>query len=242
MSINEEQEIIDEYYKRYYHNVHYSRNKSIAAPSFHKALEKSRPASLNYETVIELGCGGMQHLEYVKHGFQKYIGIDRNFGLSVADENFKIHKTVESLNNSSDLVVGLEADLNLTDLSSLYGTADRVVVTCLLLHMPDAGKFLTLIKNLLKPDTGVFDLLLPVDPGLMVDLYRFFISRPQSKRLGCTTFDLVSALEHKASYKSLYTYMFWFWRGFSLRARAYPFGKILPVSFNAYIIFSLDRN
>jgi hypothetical protein len=239
MNVNEEQEIVDEYYKRYYHNVHYSKLAKVGASSFHRALEEGRTPEKEYDVVIELGCGGMQHLEYVKHKFKKYIGIDRNFGMSVVDEAVPIYKNEADLLASKSRIVKFEADLDRADLSFLYGKADRVVITCLLLHMPDAKKFLTLLRNLLKPDVGTFDLLLPVDPGLMVDLYRYFISRPQSKKIGCTTFDLVAALEHTRSYKSLYTYMKWFWRDYDLKVKAYPFGRFLPVSLNAYLIFSI---
>jgi phosphatidylethanolamine/phosphatidyl-N-methylethanolamine N-methyltransferase len=234
-----EEMIVDDYYKRYYNNVHYSKYSSLGSSAFHKALEKNHPPGKNIDLVIELGCGSMQHLKYVRHKYNKYIGIDRNFGLSIANEDIPVFKNHLDLLGSDSKIIKYQADLDSSDLSFLYGKADRIVITCLLLHMHDTKKFLTLLQNLLKPKTGVIDLLLPVDPGIMVDLYRFFVSRRRAKNLGCTNFDLVAALEHTLSYKSLYTYMHYFWENYDVKVSAYPFGKFLPVSLNAFVVFSI---
>jgi phosphatidylethanolamine/phosphatidyl-N-methylethanolamine N-methyltransferase len=73
---------------------------------------------------------------------------------------------------------------------------DRVIATCLLLHLPEPIDALRDWIRILKPG-GVADLLIPCEPGLALRSYRKLISRPRANRLGFKYFDLVNAVDHK---------------------------------------------
>ena len=149
----------------FFRKIYYSSFSKIVAGIFHRFLEKNR--SGYYPITLELAATHGQHLDFVTHGYGTYILSD--FVLN----DTLIAKSKEKINVSV-------MKLDVRDLSDLTENGiDRVVVTCLLHHIEDVPPALQQMVRVLKPETGVIDILLPNDPSFIWNLGRIIFTVPK---------------------------------------------------------------
>lgn len=182
--------LVTSYYDNYYATVHNGCSTGFAASLMQRHLEHLRSSSTHYDLVLELGAGTLQHFPFVKHSFNTYIASDlREIPLN---GDWKRWSDGSSVTRQGKYLAKFDAQKVPFDDSSF----DRVVATCLLLHLPQPVDALRDWVRILKPG-GVADLLIPCEPGLALRSYRKIVSRPRANRLGFKHFDLVNAVDHK---------------------------------------------
>lgn len=138
----------------------------------HKTLERGLDNE-HYSVVLELGAGQGQHLEHVRHSFDKYYETDVRIKLlkdSTRDRQ-------EDLRVSQILV-------NAEDLTQ-FGeeSVDRIVLSCLLAHLERPKTALMEMRRVLKKG-GRLDIYLPSEPGFLLRLMRFLTTVPKAQIIG----------------------------------------------------------
>lgn len=182
--------LVSSYYDDFYSCVHAGAATGRAAALMQKHLETKHTKQNYYSRVLELGAGTMQHFEFVEHQFDTYIASDiREIPISEGWQSWRFGA-------SPDRDGKFLAQFDATEVPFVDSSFDRILATCLLLHLPQPIVALKDWLRVLKPG-GVIDLLIPCEPGLALRTYRKFVSRPRSKRLGFKYFDLVNAIDHK---------------------------------------------
>jgi len=179
-------EIIDVYYRNHYADIHSSGQLGRASASFHRALERKR-RNESYPITLELGAGNLEHYSFLNHAFETYIASDIR----------AIRRTPDVVSDERLQLLELDAEnLALPDCS-----VDRIVSTCLIVHLVDPWKALHEWQRVCRPD-GVIDFLVPCDPGFASRAFRRWISEPSARHRGVSAQDyrLVNALEHGSSF------------------------------------------
>jgi ubiquinone/menaquinone biosynthesis C-methylase UbiE len=182
--------LVSSYYDNYYSCVHGGTATGRAASLMQKHLETKRRSLDDYPRVLELGAGTMQHFPFVQHQFKTYIASDiREIPLVEGWERWDNR-------SQPDIDGNFLAQFDATSIPLNDSSLDRIVATCLLLHLPEPAEALRDWMRVLKPG-GVADVLIPCEPGLALRSYRKFVSRPRAQRLGFEYFDLVNAVDHR---------------------------------------------
>lgn len=159
-------QIVEDYYANSYNDIHGSSNLKLADKVFHRALEEKHGKKDFFANVLELGSGNYEHLNYIKHSYDKYYCIDL--------------RTPKIENPNPDKVVFLKEDVH--NLSFKDESIDRIVATCILMHLDDPVKALEEWSRVLKPG-GYIELMIPNEPGFLLTMFqRFFRSQmPEEK-------------------------------------------------------------
>jgi SAM-dependent methyltransferase len=149
----------------FFRKIYYSSFSKIIAGSFHRFLESNRNGK--YPITLELAATHGQHLDFVTHAYDSYILSD--FVVNDA----LIMKSKERKNVSV-------MKLDVRDLTTLSENGiDRIVVTCLLHHLEDVSPAIEEMTRVLKPQTGVIDILLPNDPSMIWNTGRILFTVPK---------------------------------------------------------------
>lgn len=115
----------------------------------HKMLEKGFVHPQDAVSVLEIGCNLGEHTEFVTHPYDRYIATDYR------------HVDFKPLNSRISFQVADAQNLPFED-----DTFDRVIVTCVLHHLPEPEKALREMRRVTKGG-GLVSLLVPTDPGLL---------------------------------------------------------------------------
>lgn len=152
-------------------------------------LEHGHGRESNFPKVLELGAGSLQHHPFVRHSYETYIASDiRPIGTHAGWAEWGGGRTPDAIGNFT-----MTADATAIPFDD--ATFDRVVATCLILHIPDPAAALQEWLRVTKPG-GTVDFLMPCEPGLALRLYRLLFSRRRAKKLGFEYFNLVNAVDH----------------------------------------------
>lgn len=155
----------DWYDPKFFRKIYYSSFSKIVAVIFHRFLEKNRSGF--YPITLELAATHGQHLDFVTHGYRTYILSD-----------FVLHDTLVAKSKEKDNVSVMKLDVrDLNELSE--NEIDRVIVTCLLHHIEEVPLAIEQMVRVIKPETGVIDILLPNDPSFIWNLGRIIFTVPK---------------------------------------------------------------
>lgn len=220
-------EIVENYYRDSYAQVHSSGSLGRASATFHRALERPRDPE-DYPVTLELGAGALEHLPFVQHTYSTYIASDIRQISPVAERQIENAVKIRQLDAE---------DLELPSQS-----VDRVVATCLVVHLNDPWKALVEWQRVCRT-TGVIDFLVPCDPGLTSRAFRRLISERAAGRIGVTSgeYRLVNALEHVSSFaRILALAKTCTMPGRRLDVEYYPFRWVPSWNVNAFAIFRIN--
>jgi len=190
-------ELVDAYYSECYAKVHGSGQLNKANAAMHNSLEKRRSGQ-SYDITLELGAGEFQHYPYVQHSRTQYIAGD----IRVPAKS-PIWQALEQGTGPADLRF---CEMDATSIPMPTGFADRVVATCLIMHLPDPFSVLQEWQRVCG-DGGVIDFLVPCDPGLALRAFRRLISEPTAQRVGVSAEEhrLVNAIDHVSAFPRILT-------------------------------------
>lgn len=134
------------------------------------------------ERILELGSGKSDHIRFVKQIFSEY------------------HETdfyLEALPQRSSQTSLKQFQLDATDLKSIANDEyDRIIASCLLIHLDDIQGSLSQWLRILKPG-GTLSLLIPCEPGVVLRFSRMFSTRKKAKVYGLD-YDKLHYSEHKS--------------------------------------------
>ncbi len=135
--------------------------------------------------ILEIGVGEGEHIQFVQPSYRKYVALD-------IDE-VRLQKISEMGIKSLEVMQGNAEKLDFDD-----ATFDRVIATCLLVHLLEPEKALQEWHRVLKPG-GSATIYVPCEPGLLLKLFRKFITKPKARKLGFDGYDLFIARDHLTS-------------------------------------------
>jgi phosphatidylethanolamine/phosphatidyl-N-methylethanolamine N-methyltransferase len=161
------------------------------------------------KTILELGVGEGEHIQFVTPDYAKYIAYDLDGDrLKLIDE------------------IGLpNLEIEQGDAQQLRfpnATFDRLIATCLLVHLEDPEKALREWERVLKPG-GTLTLYIPCEPGLALKIFRNLITKPKAKKMGYEGYDLFIARDHKTSADRVITLCRYIFGRDRMAVRYYPF-------------------
>jgi phosphatidylethanolamine/phosphatidyl-N-methylethanolamine N-methyltransferase len=172
------------FYKEYYARMPCGGEGGSVAKLAHNYIERPFGPAVVRDEVLEVGAGDGLHLPFVKHGFRRYLMTDTN---------------QESLEMAKERVAGRRGvECGLADAQDLpYADAsfDRLIATCVLLHLPQPEQALQEWRRVTRPG-GIVSIYVPNEPGLLTRAGRAVTSRRAAKRAGFEGFDLMIAREH----------------------------------------------
>ena len=167
--MDELENLSQKYYLGCYKSIHYKGLLGAFTRKYHYKLEKGR--TKEFSSTLEIGAGSGEHLSYVKHKFEKYYLLDPYPGddlLSLASRDHKL-----------EILTAFAEEIPLQNSS-----VDRIICTCVLLHVDSVNKSLSEFRRVAKPG-AVLDLYLPMDPGMFYRYVRHFTSHMKtSKKMG----------------------------------------------------------
>ena len=224
--------IVDTYYENFYNLVHRRDDSKKASETLQNDLERGRSSDF-FPNVIELGAGELFHISSVKHKYERYVAVDI--------------RRPSSLEGWVEIVVPqLPAEhgkyFYRADASSIQfqdETFDRLVATCLLMHLEQPLPALVEWRRLVK-SSGTLDILIPCDPGIAVRIYRTLVSRRRAERLGFEYFDLVNSLDHVHPVSSLITIAKYVFKDDEFHIDWYPF-RLSSWNLNSHIVLRVRR-
>jgi SAM-dependent methyltransferase len=171
----------DAFYSRYYQQVLCTGVVGSAQARTHKALERHAGPDMVFPRVLEVGAGNGEHFPYVRHSFDEYVETDMRqpvFPHPDSDPRRRFE------------VADAQA-LPFRDTSF-----DRVIATCLLLHLPEPETALAEWRRVVRPG-GMVSMLVPCDPGVLVRFTREVLTVPAVRRSGFQGYKLFNARDHR---------------------------------------------
>ena len=147
----------------------------------HKSLEWGL-IQREADKILELGSGKSDHIRFVKQPYSEYHETDLYLGaLPKRTENSLIK----------------QFELDATKLDSISnGEYDRIIVSCLLIHLDDMSGALTEWLRVLKAG-GTLSLMMPCEPGAVLRFARLLSTRRKSIKSGFD-YNATHYSEHKS--------------------------------------------
>jgi phosphatidylethanolamine/phosphatidyl-N-methylethanolamine N-methyltransferase len=198
--------VADNVYSKNYEAIFNSGAIGIVAKWTHLALERGKTPKDRFPVVLEVGAGQGQHLKYVRHDFDKYFETDLR--PSLLPERKKFGKVIQ-------LGVNAESLANFPDSS-----VDRVIASCVLIHLNDPEKALREWHRVLQP-SGSLDVYIAPEPGWLLRLARRISTGRKLKKLGMD-YPLFHYREHRYSYPYLKAVIISEFSEFDIKFRSYP--------------------
>jgi SAM-dependent methyltransferase len=225
-------QVVDNYYRRHYEDVHGAGCLGGAASVMHKRLERDR-GHRSYPFTVEVGAGRFEHYPFVTHARERYVATD----IRVPTEN-AVYQAVASGSGPADL------EFRQSDAMALSfddHSVDRVVATCLLIHLPDPYGAAHEWQRVCRPD-GVIDALVPCDPGMVSRAFRRGVSQRVARTQGVKAeeYALVNAIEHLSPFNRVLRLV----RaavepGRRLEVDYFPFARVPSWNLNAFAILRI---
>jgi ubiquinone/menaquinone biosynthesis C-methylase UbiE len=147
---------------------------------------------VKFESVLEIGGGTGEHLPYVRHDFEEYTIVDVS---DIAEEKLVIPRNIPA--KKVKFILGDASKLPMES-----NRFDRVIVTCVLHHIPNLELAAMEIKRVAK-NGAILDFYVPCDPGLVYRWARHWTSHLKQKKLMDLSWAEVKylwATEHRNNY------------------------------------------
>ena len=226
----EDEDLIASYYSNFYSQTHYKGFTGVYTRLYHKLLERQLPRKVD-SVVIEVGGGSGEHLDFIEKNFDRYIIVEpfpNESNIDKLAEKYKANR-VEFVTHVAERLP-FESDF-----------ADRIIFTCVLLHLQESSKALSEARRVLK-DGGNLSIYLPCDPGMLYRFVRHFGSHLKQKKLtgeSMASIKYLWSLEHIGHVLGIQTQLKKIFENDEIRMKRYPF-KFLSWNFNLFYIYQID--
>jgi|tagenome__1003787_1003787.scaffolds.fasta_scaffold20957643_2 phosphatidylethanolamine/phosphatidyl-N-methylethanolamine N-methyltransferase len=172
---------VTDFYAKGYDAVICEGGTGWAVAVAHRVIE--RGAVDDYPRVLEVGAGAGVHRQYVTHPYREYVETDlRN------DETPEV----------TALDHGRTLRREYADAAALpyeSHSFDRVIATCLLIHLAEPERALEEWRRVVRPG-GLLTVYVPCDPGILLRSIRSVTTARKARRLGFGDYALWHAREH----------------------------------------------
>jgi SAM-dependent methyltransferase len=217
MGVIELDDKLDRYYAEHYDSVVHGGVGGRVQSAFHAAVERPFASADRFENVLEVGATRGEHLEFVRHGFDRYVMLDIRD--SVAGHEAAAHETRDD--RTVEFVVGDAQDLA----SIADDSVDRLVSMCLLHHLDNPLGSLKHWRRVVRPG-GALSIFLPCDPGALWRAGRALTTFRAAKAKGYSDLEIryINACDHRNHVASLRWMIEGTFADDEVRVRSYPFG------------------
>jgi phosphatidylethanolamine/phosphatidyl-N-methylethanolamine N-methyltransferase len=171
---------VDAFYADCYEAVLGEGSAGRAVAVAHRRME--RGVVDPFRRVLEVGAGSGQHRRYVTHPYDVYVETD-----------LRTEERVEEVVDGRKII---HERADACDLDYEPSSFDRLIATCLLIHLGEPETALAKWRNVVRPG-GLLTIYVPCDPGALLRLTRRFTTARKVRRLGFDHYDLVLAREHR---------------------------------------------
>lgn len=212
----------DVFYSQYYEQILGSGVVGASQARTHQALERHLGETHHFSRVLEVGAGSGEHFPFVKHSFDEYIETDIR----------EMQRDPDLLDERHKYVVADAEALQFPDQSF-----DRVIATCLLLHLTEPEIALEEWRRVTR-DGGLINILVPCDPGMLIRATRSVLTMPAVRRAGFEGYKLFNARDHRNHVGSIDQQIRYVFRDDDLRTYRYPL-RFPSWNFNAFFAYSI---
>jgi ubiquinone/menaquinone biosynthesis C-methylase UbiE len=219
----ERDDLLNFWYENHYQDFTYNKYTSIFQKYFHTKLEDKKIVPIQNCLTLEIAANTGEHLTFVDDKSNYYM-LDRNLNIS---------KNIQSIR--SNYIFGDGDFLPFKD-----NTFDRIVITCLLHHVPYPDRILKEARRILKSN-GYLSLFLPSDPGF---LFRFIkkIGRIHLNRSNIMKMKkIVDAYDHIGNVWSLSNIITHIYSQDQIRVKRYPF-NFKSYDLNLFSVYQIQIN
>jgi len=230
------------WYAQIYEQLPCGSERGFIAKLAHNAMEKSvprigtfsrklSPGSINpANRILELGAGTGLHLNFISTLFSEYVVSDIN-PKSISQAKLK-------LNDDARPITFAVVDAEVTTYDD--NEFDRVIATCVLLHLPNPEQALREWLRITKPG-GLITIYLPSEPEFFVRFLRTIVTGRIAKNMGFDGFNLLMAREHINSAWRVETLLKYTYRKESIRSHRWPF-RYSPLFFSIFTVFQISKS
>lgn len=227
----------DNYYFKYYKDVtnkgavgivskivHYSLENWPYSKIDHKKREGGGVTSKNHNAyqILEVGAGHGQHVKYVQPTYSSYFQTD--FRPEIIEESaYENVVTVRESVNAEALPYGDES-------------FDRVIATCLLIHLKEPELALQEWMRVLKKG-GVMTVYVPNEPGILLRILQATSTRRKQKKLGIPA-TYLHYKEHPFNYPYLISIVKQNFQKLYIRKFPFIFG---PWDLNIWTVITIEK-
>lgn len=150
----------------------------------HQLMEKPFSPSQRFATVLEVGAGKGEHQPFVHHGYDTYIASD------LRPPPVELAPLAGGESSSVDWLQANASKLPLAD-----ECIDRVIATCLLIHLTEPEAALEEWRRVAARGAWL-TIYVPSESGLLLRLARSMTANRTAKRLGFDGYALYIARDH----------------------------------------------
>lgn len=186
--------ISDSYYQEHYEAITNTGLVGMVSKCVHVSMERKPYASLNHSrdtveaTILEVGAGHGQHVQYVPKSYKKYIQSDFRRDLLI---NAPEYPNVSSFPEPVDA----------QQLPFKDNEFDRLIATCLLIHLNEPEKALSEWGRVVRK-AGRITIYVPNECGALLKVAQALTTRRKQKALGIDA-NYLHYSEHRYNYNYL---------------------------------------
>jgi len=225
---------LDHWYSEQYDGIVHSGALGAVQSLFHVAIEHPWGPDHSFPTVLDLGATTGEHLQFVRHGFSRYVMIDWRDSQDAHDAAAAASRPGASV----EFMVGDAQDLAAIADESV----DRLVSMCLLHHLNDPRGALHNWRRVVKPG-GVLSIFLPCDPGMLWRLGRRLTTFRSLQALGYSYLQtrVMYACDHPNQVASLRWMIEERFADDELSIHRFPFGPLDSWNVNLFMTFQIRK-
>lgn len=212
-------EKLNNFYLNSAEKIQYSGVEKTVRNQIHKKIEQPFNESFVCDRLIEVGALFGSHRNFVKHNFIEYYETDILIHKNWV-QNFGKFKLIRQKQNAVDLS------------SFKNGFFDRLISTCLLIHLEDPEAALNEWKRVVKKD-GYISIWVQLEPSLLLRIIQKTISKNKN-----INFEEIHYLEHIHYYKRVDYLIRKVFKKNLIKKNYYPF-NFLSWNFNTTAIYTI---
>ena len=193
----------------------------------HKMMEK-RFTGKSFKRVLELGATNLNHLNYVRHQFSRYDVTDiKSYG--------SLEKVNHSFEESQSIFFSLADASNLKDFDT--DSIDRLIATCLILHLGNPKEALSEWRRVVNKDGGVLTFYVHCEPGAILRFVRLISTILTKQKSSYNHLEFVYQ-EHVNHYLAIKYAVKEVFRGDEVKVSSFPF-PLMSWNFNFWKIYQI---
>ena len=213
---------VNEWNKAFAQETYYSGFFKFGMAGVHKLMEKGIPKNKKFKKVLELGGYYGNHHYYLKNDYEEYYKTDLLYG----------EKTFEITDGSKIYYEYLDA----RKVDKLNKKFDRVISTCLIVHLENPKKILQDWRSVVNSD-GYITICVQLEQSFLLTFIQKFFSRPKFKKLGYN-FDEIINTNHLHYPRRIDYFINDVFKNDSIKKYMYPF-RFLPWFLNTTAVYQI---
>ena len=181
-------EILDEYYAKYFTALCNSGAQGWGSRKFHKNIEGNWKNGTP-RRILEVGAGTGEHFAYLQsinpEVIQEYIALDIRA---------KVNSEVANLPEGLVPVKWVSASVQDIPFADSY--FDRAIISCLLHHLEDPYLALLELRRIVANNGEIF-IGMPADPGIANQMHKKLHTYRKARKIGIENPKFIYSLEHR---------------------------------------------